>query len=278
MSLSFCVLASGSGGNCTVVSLPGAASRHLLIDAGLAPKATAERLAPLGVTLDDLDHILLTHLDRDHFHPGWVRTVSDLGIRVHVHARHRDRAVRQDAPVAELEPFRDGVDLGCGAHAEGVLLPHDQMGSVGYVLEHEGTRLGFATDLGRDTRALRDHFRDLDAVALESNYDRRLLLASSRPPFLKRRIMGGQGHLSNRQALDVVRRIAQRSPLRHVVLLHLSRTCNDSRLVQALYAKRATDLLDRITITNQFVPSPRLVVGGGEAAALRRGEQMVMFS
>jgi phosphoribosyl 1,2-cyclic phosphodiesterase len=271
MSLSICVLGSGSAGNCTVATLQSHQRRHLMIDAGLSPRATAARLEPLGLTIDDIGDILLTHLDRDHFHPGWARVVPTLGISVHLHLRHRDLAHHYGFPPAQLQPFRDGVDLGSGARAQGVLLPHDQMGSVGYVLEHDGVRLGLATDLGRDTGALDDHFRNLDALAIESNYDRTMLMASPRPPFLKRRIMGGLGHLSNDQSLAIAQRIAQRSSLSHIVLLHLSRQCNEPGIVRSLYARCAADLLDRLTISSQHTPSPILAVESG------RRPQMVLF-
>ncbi len=87
-------------------------------------------------------------------------------------------------------------------------------------------------------------------------------VASPRPPALKSRIMGGLGHLSNEQSFDAVRSIAATCDLRHIVLLHLSRHCNDPALVHRLYAERAPHLLSRLTITNQWEPTPLLNVDG----------------
>ena len=87
------------------------------------------------------------------------------------------------------------------------------------------------------------------------------LPASARPADLKRRIMGGLGHLSNEQALDAVIHIAGRGALRHIALLHLSRQCNDPAIVRSLFARRAPNLLGRLTITNQHQPTPLLHVG-----------------
>jgi len=141
-----------------------------------------------------------------------------------------------------------------------MLLAHDDLGSVGLVIEHAGLRLGFATDLGRVPAALIDHFSGIDALALESNYDRAMQVESARPPFLKRRIMGGAGHLSNAQALEAVCRIDARAGLSHVALLHLSQECNEEGLVRALYQREAPHLLERLTITHQRQPSPLLEV------------------
>ena len=68
-SVELCVLASGSAGNCAAVRFDG--KRLLLIDCGLSPRATAERLAAVGASLDDVTAVCLTHLDRDHFLPAW---------------------------------------------------------------------------------------------------------------------------------------------------------------------------------------------------------------
>ncbi|MHC4989853.1 MAG: MBL fold metallo-hydrolase, partial [Planctomycetota bacterium] len=233
MPFSMCVLASGSGGNCTLVRLEG--DQHLLIDAGLSPRRTSEHLADLGVDPDQVDHIVLTHLDHDHFHAGWSRALRKHPRAVHVHERHRRLAARRGVPVSCLRPFSDVFEPTPATTMTGRLLAHDQLGSVAYVLDHDGVRLGFTTDLGRVPRSLFDHFLDLDALAIESNYDRHMQLSSQRPPFVTDRIMGGAGHLSNEQALDAVLRIADRSRLGLVALLHLSRDCNDPRLVRRLY-------------------------------------------
>lgn len=262
--LSLAVLASGSSGNCTLVRLDGDGSgrrRYLLIDAGLSPRATAGRLDPLGVTLDDVDDILLTHLDHDHLAAGWAKAVQRHDIAVHVHRRHVRRATDR-VPVPRLHSFEDEPDLGHDVHVRGHVFAHDQLGSVGYRIEHAGRTLGFATDLGRVPDSLIDHFTGVDALAIESNYDPNLQRESERPAFLKRRIMGGMGHLSNQQALDAIRAIDRRSDLGLVVLLHLSRDCNDPALVKRLFARRAPHLADRLTITDQHEPTPLLDVGG----------------
>ncbi len=261
MSLSFCVLGSGSGGNCTLVALHGRGRvRHLFIDAGLSPRETARRLGPLGLSPLQVGEALLTHVDSDHLHPGWIRLARRLMMRFRVHRRHVRLAVMLGLPVSRIEPFEGRFAPGPGTEIEPIALPHDQLGSTGFVIAHSGLRLGYATDLGRVTGGLLSRCEGLAALAIESNYDRGLELAARRPEFLKRRIMGGLGHLSNEQALDAVLAVSKRSLLRHVALLHLSQECNDPRLVRRLFARRAPHLLDRLTISRQHEPTPVLHV------------------
>ena len=158
-----------------------------------------------------------------------------------------------------MRPFEGGFAIGATA-VRAHLLAHDHLGTVGFLLEHEGMRLGFATDLGLVPPSLVAHFGALHALALESNYDRSMQVSSGRPKFLKRRIMGGMGHLSNEQALDAVVRIDTRSPLSQVALLHMSRQCNRVELIRDLYRRRAPQVLPRLTVTRHDRPTAMLEV------------------
>ena len=80
-----------------------------------------------------------------------------------------------------------------------VVLPHDRLGTNGFVIDAGGVRVGYATDLGHVPAQLFDRFRDLDVLAIELNYDVQMQLTSGRPWFLRYCIMGGAGHLSNDQ-------------------------------------------------------------------------------
>jgi len=269
------VLASGSAGNCTAVVVQDRSAEHVessgarracfLIDAGLSPRRTARLLKPLGMTLADVTALMLTHLDADHFYHGWVRFLAKRAahgspLRLHIHRRHRNAAWRGGLTAREVSLFEEQIDLPCDARAEPVLLAHDDLGSVGFVIEHAGHRLGFATDLGAVPRTMLKRFVNLHALALESNYDRQMQEQSGRPVFLKRRIMGGMGHLSNEQAIEAVREIERRSRLSHIALLHLSEECNCPRHVTRLWHREMPHAIKRLTITNQREPTPLLQV------------------
>jgi phosphoribosyl 1,2-cyclic phosphodiesterase len=271
MSLAFCILGSGSAGNCTAV-LPDESHRAcILIDAGLSPRRTHRLLQTLGRSIDDVCAIVLTHLDSDHFHSGWLRVIArrargDCPLMLHVHRRHRGHAWRSGLTARHVALFEECIHLPGGVRAEPVLLAHDDLGSVGFVIERHGHRLGYATDLGRVSRDMLDRFVSLHALALESNYDPPMQRDSMRPAFLKRRIMDGRGHLSNEQALDAVRQIERRSRwLSQIALLHLSRECNCPHRVRALWRREMPHALHRLTISHQRRPTALLPVAGPAA-------------
>ena len=158
---------------------------------------------------------------------------------------------------------------------EPVLFAHDQLGSHGFVVEGFGYRIGYATDLGHVPSYFFDRFCDLDFIALEANYDSQMQAASSRPAFVKRRIMGGRGHLSNVQALAAIRKLLNRTQRLpdHIVLLHRSQECNCPDLVSKLFS---TDkrIASRLTLAQQHVRSPWL---GRRNRGSYIGEQLSLF-
>ena len=289
MSLEICVLASGSSGNCTVVR---SANGVFLIDAGIGPRITRDRMKGTGVNPEQIRAICLTHLDSDHFRPSWVRFVAQRQVRIFCHL-HRVDELRQrvrsfcsgqpDAPAEAFcalvtgfaaRPFQP-ID---GVNARPLAFDHDVTGSHGFVIDCDGTRLGYATDLGNVPDRLIERFRDLDILALESNYDPGMQLASARPWFLKQRIMGGSGHLSNAQAFHAIQRIFDKAEENegrlpsHVVLLHRSRQCNCPKLMQKVFA-RDRRIAQRLTLAEQYRRSNWLRAAKGK---LHVGEQMML--
>ena len=257
MSIELCVLASGSMGNCTVVRTPAGVT---LIDAGIGPRIAALRLDGTGVAVRDVAAICLTHLDSDHFTCNWLRTILARGIRLFCHeSRVEELVARHPELVGCVSGFDDPFEPLPGLRLEPIRLAHDVLGSHGFVVEGFGCRVGYATDLGRVTAELIERFVDLDVLALESNYDPRMQLESSRPWFLKHRIMGGRGHLSNEQALSAVRQILDRSASlpSHIVLLHRSLECNCPELLRRLFSRDAR-IRPRLTLAEQFQRSPWL--------------------
>jgi Cft2 family RNA processing exonuclease len=195
LSLEVCILASGSSGNCTLVRTPGGA---FLIDAGIGPRVARQRLSGTGAGLDDIRAICLTHLDSDHFRATWMRFVAERDIPVYCSSartselREGVQDAYQNQPGAPVDRFCDLV-RGFGPRAfapvpgvkvRALRFDHDEAGSHGFLMECEGARLGWATDLGHVPDQLIEHFQDLDILALESNYDPGLQLASARPWFL----------------------------------------------------------------------------------------------
>jgi phosphoribosyl 1,2-cyclic phosphodiesterase len=265
MSLELCILASGSAGNCSAIRTPAGV---MLIDAGIGPRTLGKRLRGTGTVVQDVRAICLTHLDSDHFRATWLNTIVQQKIALFCHETRRDDLLssagldRGPGHVQQLaalvqgfngEPFEPMP----GVVMRAVALAHDRLGSHGFVIDGFGGRIGYASDLGRVPPDLARHFCDLDVLAMESNYDPEMEMSSPRPWFLKNRIMGGRGHLSNQQALEAIQQILDRCEKRrhrlpeHIVLLHRSRQCNCPRLMRKLFSRDAR-IAPRLTVAEQY--------------------------
>lgn len=267
MSLELCILASGSGGN---ASLLRTSAGCLLLDAGIGPRVCAARMTGTGVSLSDVGAVVLTHLDSDHFNANWASTLLKYNIRIYAFTPYsRKIAFRFPELRPLLQPFHATPFSPLpGLTFKPLPFAHDDTGSHGFVIASEEARVGYATDLGRVPGHLLDAFVQLDILAIESNYDPAMQMASPRPYFLKQRIMSGAGHLSNQQALDAVRLILSRHesaavPLpSHIVLLHRSRQCNCPNLLRDLFSEDPR-IAPRLTLSHQFertewlCPKPR---------------------
>lgn len=277
--LELTVLASGSQGNASAIVAGG---RLVLIDAGLSPKATRERLfTSLRRTPDEATDLLLTHLDADHWRETWRRPILRHGIRVRLHREHLREAIRCGVPEEQICPFDAWCDLGDGLVVHACRTPHDERGSTAFLIERRCeigvTRLAYATDLGRVPPALLDHFRDVDLLAIESNYDPELERTSNRPRFLKERVMGGKGHLSNDESIAAALAIAGTSDLQAIVLLHLSLECNRRDIVEGMWRERADHLLERLIVSDQFRPARTVVARPRQRAARPVGVPASLF-
>ncbi len=272
------VLASGSTGNCSVVVwYEGRERRAALIDLGLSPRRTRVALASHGLSMDDISSVLLTHLDIDHFNPGWMRRDLLRG-PLRMHKRHLGRASRAGIATLRTEPFEHEFRIGA-LRASIAMASHDELGVATFRIGFEGAggELGFATDVGRMTSGLVRHLSGVDVLALESNYCPALEMASDRPAFLKHRIMGGSGHLSNEESAQAAREIG---PREHLVLLHLSRQCNRPELALEKHAGIGCP----VTVSTHTEPTAPVTIRPGVPRAApsmieaRMGRQSMLFS
>lgn len=290
-----CVLASGSKGNCSVLLVPRTretARRVVLIDAGLSPSRTRAMLHQRGIRPDEVDEIVFTHLDSDHCHPGWVNALRPGSVTgawratLRVHRMHMGRAQRMGLLYARTEPFEDEFVAAPGVGVRSMMLAHDDLGVA--VLrwrielpDRAPGELGYATDLGHVSAGLIEHLRGVDTLAIESNYCPVMQERSGRPEVLKRRIMGGAGHLSNEQSAMAVSRIG---PRRNLVLLHLSQECNEPAIAMGHHRHFLRDGSDRrCVVSSQVEPTAWVtIVGDGTGVAVprvRSGQaQMGLFS
>ena len=230
MGVCVCVLGSGSSGNATYVGTP---EHGILIDAGLSGKETERRLAEIGTDLRSLKAVCVSHEHKDH--------VAGLGV---LHRRYgldlyanagTISAIERDPRLRGLRwrVFTTGQSFFVGEiEVRPFSVPHDAYEPVGFVIAHEEVRVGIVTDMGISTSMVREHLRGCRVVVLESNHDEEMLAQSERPWSLKQRIMGRQGHLSNRLAAEMLAEIAGPS-LEQVFLAHISAECNRGELAVA---------------------------------------------
>jgi phosphoribosyl 1,2-cyclic phosphodiesterase len=221
------LLGSGSSGNVAFVE---AGTTRLLVDAGLPRPELEARLARVPATLADIDAVLVTHDHADH-----AGSAAQLGRPIWATTGTR-QACGWSAD--EIFRVRAGVPFTVGAFTvTPVLLPHDAVETVGYVLAAGGAQVGILTDCGHDAPEVAAAYAGCDLLVLEANYDVTLLKYGSYPPSLKRRVGGRLGHLSNDQAASLLRAMCLAgAPPRLVVAAHLSQANN-----RPLLAKRAFD-------------------------------------
>ncbi len=220
-------IASGSGGNCTLLC---DGDTSILIDAGISAKRICAALTQLGKSPDELSGILITHEHTDHI--SGMKTF----IKHHEVSVFAPRTVANHLcwSVAGVEDFITEIKIGCEQSINGFSVvpfrtPHDTPESVGYRISSGDTVFGFCTDCGHVTDEVLEAMRGVDAAVIEANHDLEMLRTGSYPVPLKRRILSDSGHLSNdccgTLAFELVKSGAQQ-----LILGHLSRENNTPAL------------------------------------------------
>ncbi len=228
-------LGSGSSGNATLVEANGLIPFRLLIDCGLGIRQLLARLAQAGLEPEDINAVFITHEHGDHI--GCARSLSlRYRIPVWMSSGTYDAIGAPDFD-GLLHTARDGqaLDLG-GLQLTPFTVPHDAREPLQLSCTDGAKKLGVLTDLGHATAHVLTHLAGCDALLLECNHDEDLLAQSSYPAFLKRRVGGAYGHLSNSAAADIAQAI-NHPQLTHVVAAHLSVQNNRAALAQDLLAQ-----------------------------------------
>lgn len=229
--LRFRSLGSGSGGNATLVEAGnGVHVRRLLVDCGLGIRQLDARLAQAGVAPGGIDAVFITHEHGDHI--GCARAFA-LRERIPVWMSHGTHAAI-DAPDFDglLRVARDAESIDLGElQLQPFTVPHDAREPLQLTCTDGASTLGVLTDLGHATAYVLQRLAGCHALLLECNHDPDLLAASAYPPFLKRRVGGPWGHLSNADAAGVARSV-QHQGLRQVVAAHLSEQNNRPELAR----------------------------------------------
>lgn len=267
MAVSITVLASGSGGNSTVVAT---SQTRLLIDCGLSCRETCRRLASQGVKPESLSGVLITHEHSDHV-GGLHVMAKKYRLPVYMTApthgawqrQYRDSAGNR-VEVACLETFLSGKSFSVGdIEVMPFTIPHDAADPVGFRFVAEGVRLAIATDLGFMPRNVRDQLRACDGLMLESNHDLEMLRVGPYPWAVKQRVMSRVGHLSN-EALAEFLTTDYDGGAAFLILAHLSERNNHPDLARVA-AERALGMRpglwgNRLVLASQDEPLSTLTL------------------
>ena len=224
----FASLGSGSKGNSTVVESDTAC---VMVDCGFGLRNACTRLERVGKSPEDLTAIIVTHEHSDHW-KGIGALSAKYNIPVYLSAGSL-KAKQIQSGEALFNCIDSHRDFYVGDICiKPVPVPHDAREPIQYILSNGKVQLGILTDLGHFTPHVVSSYSKCDALLLECNYDDDMLLDGPYPRFLKERVSGMFGHLSNRQAADLLLAL-DLSRLKTLVIGHISAKNNDVSLIKA---------------------------------------------
>lgn len=276
MSLYIASLNSGSNGNCYYV---GNDTDAVLIDAGISCREIEKRMKRCGLSIEQVRAVFISHEHSDHIR-GVETLVKKFSLPLYI--TPDTLAYSRLAPAPELvrsftgyQPVQVG-DLAVTAFPKF----HDAADPFSFVIEHAGIKVGVLTDIGSHCEHVVRNFRECHAAFLEANYDEKMLDEGAYPAYLKKRIRGNHGHLSNDQALELFTKY--RGPLTHLLLSHLSQHNNCPDLVQRLFSRHAGNAF--VTVASRHQESRVFKIDGNfvstvadEKAAVAVNGQMSLF-
>ena len=250
MKFRLCTLASGSSGNCTYIE---AGTQKFLVDAGVSGKKIILALEEIGVLPTTINGILVTHEHIDH-----IKSVGILSrkLDIPIYATHKtwDKIIN-DNMIGKVqakniiridkETYLDKEELRILAYS----IYHDAVDPVGYIFEYKNKKISVATDLGRIDDNIKKYLDGSNGILIEFNHDVRMLEAGGYPYYLKKRILGDEGHLNNEDAARALVSIYH-SDLKWAVLGHLSK---DNNIPDLAYLTAKTTLEDSNIIVGQDI-------------------------
>lgn len=234
MKVKFMSLSSGSSGNCYYLE---AGRKAILIDAGIPVRTIQKNLRENGLSFDKIMGLLITHDHTDH-----IRSAGSIGELYHIpvyatKAVHggmeRNYGMSKKLTSASRRNIERDVEIqlpGTFFKVTPFMVPHDSTDNVGYYIEvgEEGetpVRFCLVTDCGYITSDIKEYLKKADHIVVESNHDIDMLMHGPYPQYLKQRVRGEGGHLSNMECADLIHDIYHKS-LKHLFLCHLSHENN----------------------------------------------------
>jgi phosphoribosyl 1,2-cyclic phosphodiesterase len=245
--LSITSLNSGSNGNCYYI---GNTEEAVLVDAGISCREIERRMKRLGLSMKNVKAVFVSHEHSDH-----IRGIPSLvkKHRIPIYITPATMAfgglyLEDYLSFTAYEPVRIGA-LTITAFPK----LHDASDPYSFIVSCKEISVGVFTDIGLPCEHVIRHFGQCHAAFLEANYDEGMLDRGGYPYYLKNRIRGGKGHLSNMQALSLFMR-HRPSFMSHLLLSHLSRNNNSPELVKELFEQHAGTT--KIIVASRYEETP----------------------
>ncbi|MBS7564642.1 MBL fold metallo-hydrolase [Mucilaginibacter sp. Bleaf8] len=249
MALYITSLNSGSNGNCYYVG-----NQHdaVLVDVGISCREVEKRMLRLGLNIRKVRAIFVSHEHSDHIR-GIAVLSKKYQLPVYITpATHRYCGLQLEAHLVRPLQGYEAVHIG---ELAVIAFPkfHDAAEPHSFVVSCKEINIGVFTDIGAPCDHLIQHFKKCHAAFLEANYDEQMLAQGRYPYHLKKRISGGHGHLSNRQALELFK---THKPLfmSHLLLSHLSKDNNCPDLARNLFNAHAGGT--QIIVASRYEETP----------------------
>lgn len=220
----FCNLYSGSSGNCSFV---GTDNINILIDCGESQKKIINALESIGTNINEINAIVVTHEHSDH-----VKTLGAISKKYNIPVYANEKTFNNMPEQTELIKEENRKIFNTDDHFEiGDLqihpfhIPHDAAEPCGYNIYNENNKISIATDIGHMDNNILKKLEESKFLLLESNYEPEILKYAKYPYYLKRRISGPNGHLSNQEASDTIIKLLS-TGVNNIMLGHLSKETN----------------------------------------------------
>jgi len=220
------ILASGSSGNSIYIS---DGEHSFLIDAGLSGKKIINRLKKIDVDCKKINGIFVTHEHKDHTKGvGILSRRLDVPIYANQKTWAACKASMGKVKAKNIKIFQDDFNFG-DFNIQPIAISHDACAPVAYVVYRKNKKLVFATDMGYIKKELKQELVDADLLLLEANHDIDMLMSGNYPNFLKKRIRGNKGHLSNDAAAQILPNLINGN-CPQILLGHLSKENNNPKV------------------------------------------------
>lgn len=218
-----CPLSSGSAGNLIYL---GTKKTKLLFDVGLSFRKINEKLAEINLEINDIDGIVISHEHSDH-----IKGIEQIAKHTTIPILCNGDTAKAICEVIDTRPNFQIFSTGEAFTFQDITIhpfsiQHDTLDPVAFSLTFDDIKVGICTDLGFASNLVAHHLKDCDYLYIEANHEEAMVHACARPLIYKKRVLGRQGHLSNKACAELITKIHHKK-LKHIYLAHLSSECND---------------------------------------------------